>query len=238
MSGSARIRDIAWLVVLLAVFAIGIAMWDVAPPLSRFAHLIPIAIVVVVWFSHIARRDPVAFASLALPPVLLGALVVPLGYQARSVVAILVVGWALVFAAGSNRLWAWWSCHVLRRRLPSPERTFELRFAPVVRGFMAAKWPPDGDDATLRERALASRAALADLVAPDDDWRSIQRDWLALMDEALAIHDTGGDDTGPRHLIDRAADLGARQRELRGRQPEWRGLYPTIPARQVSDSTE
>jgi hypothetical protein len=226
------------LVALLAVFAIGIAMWEVGPPLSRLAHFIPIAIVVLVSFSRIARRDPVAFASLALPPALLGALIVPFGYQVRSVAALLVVGWALVFAAGSNRLWAWWSRHVLRRRLPSPERTFELSFAPVVRGFMAAMRHPDGDDATLRDRAPESREALADLVAPDDDWRSLQRDWLALMDEALAIRDTGGDNAGPRRLIDRAAHLGERQRELRGRQPEWRGLYPTLPTNQVADSNE
>jgi hypothetical protein len=233
-----RFRDIAWLVVLAAVFAIGIAMWELAPPLSRFAHLIPIVIVVVAWFSYIARRDPVAFASLALPPVLLGALVIPLGYEVRSVVAILVVGWALAFAAGSNRLWAWWSRHVLRRRLPSPGRTFEMAFAPVVRGFMAAMEPTSGDDAADRDRAIELRAALADLVAPDDDWRSLQRDWLALMDDALAIRDAGGDDSGPRRLFDRAADLGARQHELRGRQPEWRGLCPALPSDQVADNNE
>ncbi|MEW6224837.1 MAG: hypothetical protein AB1627_09415 [Chloroflexota bacterium] len=181
-------------------------------------------------FGQIAKRDPVGFVSLAGPPIALGLVGLLVGPDERRVLTLVAGIWIIAFVIGGKRMWAWWSVNGLRRTLPSRQRTFEQALSVPVRSFLRAlDLLPGGGGANGRSTVIAARGHLAELSAPDPDWQALQVDWLALMDEVAADGD-GHPAAVERAVADHARALGARQQTLRGRQPEWRGLYPVFAA--------
>jgi hypothetical protein len=198
-----------------------------APPL---VPALVILVFVVVLFGWLARRDPAGFASIAVPPLLLCAAAIPLGDDARRTASVLGMGWVGLLLCADRWFWRHWSRHVLRRDLPSRQRTFERELIVPVRSCMAALGLlPGSMGSDARLSIAAARSALAGLHAPDADWLSLQQDLEAVMDEILA------DDDGPISAADlpddilaRLEDLPNRLSALRLREPEWRGLRPVF----------
>jgi len=235
-----RTVSVGWM-----MFAVGVAapllvlavMLAWGPPVSRFIDFLAILTLLLVLFGRTLRRDPVAFLSIAAPAlVLAGATVVLVGRE-RTVVALLAVAWILLFMVGRNRLWAWWTRHVLRRRLPSAQREFETALSEPVSAYMAVA----GDFAkgaspwqALPARAEAALEMLSGLTAPDAGWRQLQLDWQALMADGAAWIDGPPSEGTWRHHVEEMWRLHDRQTALRGREPEWSGPYPTLPMPLVS----
>ena len=193
---------------------------------------------IVVAFGHAAKRDPVGFGSVALPGVVLA---IASGLAPRGIVAGALGGCAsfyvLAFLLGENRLWAWWSRYVLRRPLPSPARLFELLMTAPVRAFFAATVDPHADAMPTddaRSQAQAARDAIVALVAPGDDWEALRAAYVAAMTDGLDwwfdAPEVGSD---WQRLADPLLALSERLVELRGQEPEWIGLFPTLPKADV-----
>lgn len=242
MSGSAdsiqSTAGRAWAIVRVGVLLVGILLWPVGPTADRLVPLVPATVVFVVLFGHIVKDDPIGFLSLAGPVIALG--VVGLLFQASErQVATWVAGlWILALFIRGEWLWARWSRYVLRRALPSAQRTFERAFAVPVRSCLRALGlvaGPDGGD--RRAQILAARETLSVLKAPDPDWQALQSDWLKLMDDVTA-EGKGSSLASDGSTAYRVVALAARQRTLRGRQPEWRGLHPVFAEGDAPHSAE
>jgi hypothetical protein len=88
----------------------------------------------------------------------------------------------------------------------------------------ASTWPvPQG-----------ARDELASLDAPDEDWEALRADYLALMTDALSWwFETPRTDAEWYRLAEPWDALSNRLVEVRGRETEWRGPFPTLPKDQV-----
>jgi hypothetical protein len=225
-----------WVVVAI-VAVLPVAMVVLGPPLNRSAGLVSTILAVVACFGATARRDPLGFASIGVLPVLLGLASAILGGVRNGIAPVLLaLGWILVFRMGGNAIWAWWTKHVLRRPLPSPQREFEIPFSEAVRAYMAwtGDLPQDAPPSEAsRVGAAGAREALTAIPAPDDGWRQLRDDWAALMADGLSWFDETPTVDARRRQVEEMWRLTDRQRVLRGREPEWRGLYPTLPEREV-----
>lgn len=182
-------------------------------------------------FGAVARRDPVAFASIATVPFGLGAISAVTESMPLAVAAlVLAFGWTAALVAGGRPLWTWWTRHVLRRTLPSAQHRFEVQFASAVRSYLRATGAL-GDPAPPFERARAVIARAHDdldaLTAPDEPWAYLRTRWLSLM--ATHLRDGAAPATiDGVELSAVLADLGEQQARLRGQETEWRGLHPTV----------
>ncbi len=235
--GLVKADSMRTLAVASAIAVLPVAMVVLGPPLSRYAGVIATILAVATCFGATARRDPVGFASIGLPPVLLGLTSAAVGSSRSGILPLsLALVWILVFQLGRNGVWAWWTRHVLRRQLPSPQRTFEIPFSEAVGAFMAetGDLPADASPSEpSRERAARAREALAVLVPPDDDWRELRDGWLAVMADGLSWFGAPPLADARQRQVEVMWRLSDRQRVLRGRESEWRGLYPTLPRRDV-----
>lgn len=226
------------LVVVVAVAGLPVAMLVAGAPLSRYAGLVATILAVATSFGATARRDPVGFASIGVLPVLLGLASTVLGGSVtRFITLSLALVWILLFQLGRNDLWAWWTRYVLRRPLPSPQRTFEIPFSEAVRAFMTETGDLPADASPFvpsRLRATHAREELAALVPPDDDWRHLRDSWLTVMADGLSWFGVTPPADARERQVEEMWRLSDRQRVLRGRESEWRGLYPTLPRREVT----
>jgi hypothetical protein len=231
-------RRLAWIAVGVAAALLVLAvMQALGPPFTRLFTFIATAALLLSLFGRTLCRDPVAFVSIAAPAmVLAGAAVVLVGRQ-RTIVALLALAWILLFIVGRNRLWAWWTQHVLRRRLPSPQREFDVAISEPINAYIAsatdlANGSSPGE--AFPAQAAASLEVLAGLTAPDAEWRQVQLDWQALMaDGAGWAEGPLSEDVWRSHVEEMWRAYG-RQTDLRGRAPEWSGPYPTLPTSLVS----
>jgi len=77
--------------------------------------LIGLVLISVICFRQLARRDPVACASILAPAYVLALLAIPTEDPASTVLEFASVGWLLIFILFGRRIWPTWSRVVLRR---------------------------------------------------------------------------------------------------------------------------
>jgi hypothetical protein len=184
-----------------------------------------------------ARRDALGFASLAVPLLVVGLVEAfgPVALADGAFVAGLV--YLLVIAFGANDLWAWWSRRVLRRMIPSKERTFELALNAAQRPYKTSTWQatpnwrPDAMSEAARQRALAD---VMSLTPPNQEWTALRN----AIAELLAAEATWlGRDVPTTERFEHLtewAHVSDFQMMLRGREDEWRGPFPTLPEAEIS----
>jgi hypothetical protein len=77
--------------------------------------VIGLTLIGVICFRQLARRDPVACASILAPAWIAALLAIPVADPVQSVLEFVSVGWLLVFILFGGRIWPTWSRVVLRR---------------------------------------------------------------------------------------------------------------------------
>jgi hypothetical protein len=195
-----------------------------------------LAICLLVWMTvpaAFARRDPIGYASVAGPPIILavGLFAAP-SLIPGLVLLLLATVYIGLFVFGERSFWAWWSRVVLRRTSPSQQRLFEVQLAKTQATYLGSTWwtgvAPDSTWRSAADRAVSEIQAMR---GPDPEWEDQRRASLAAI--GRDIDWLAG---GPGDERDRIADwasLTTRQAALRGKESEWRGLYPTIVPRDI-----
>jgi hypothetical protein len=85
-------------------------------PLDWLLVLVGLPLISLSCFRQLARRDPVACASILVPAWVAGLLAIPLAPPAEWVLELASAGWLLLFILGGRRIWPTWSRLVLGRR--------------------------------------------------------------------------------------------------------------------------
>ena len=211
------VQEWGWLVPAFAVSAaLGVLVLPSVLPRAPWLSIVGVLVVLVICFPTSARRDPIAFASIAIPPltVTVIGLLLPAGIGRWLNIAALLFLLPFVF---SGRWWSAWSRVVLRRH-PSPRHAFyrrlHARMTAMYQGYEEAseRGQPRDDALSAFRTGIAQLRALE---APDPDWAQVRDDsaanaeaWLELASGSSlpeAVH---------RFEADRDA-LAARIEELR-----------------------
>jgi hypothetical protein len=187
------LREWGWLLPAFVVSAaIGGFVLPSVLPRAPWLSLVGVLVVLAVSFPTSARHDPIAFASIAIPPLTLtviGLLLSP-GIGTWLNIAALLFLLPFVF---SGRWWRAWSRVVLRRR-PSPVQLFYRQLYDHLAGIDRV-YEEATEDGRTPEDALASVRTrigqLRKLEAPDADWARVRDDCAANAHAWLEVASSG-----------------------------------------------
>jgi hypothetical protein len=125
-----------------------------------------------------ARRDPVAFGSVAVPALVASLISVVLPQPFRLIAALAALSLISVFAFAPQTITDWWWPHVLRRPVWTPSREFN---ALLTRELVSWADALDGQDALTSDQIDRARQALArmgSLAAPDEEWAALRDEYV------------------------------------------------------------
>lgn len=215
-----RLAEWAWLpvsVALVVVFGLGVfpvlRSLEVEP---AWLALVALIVMLIACCGKDARRDPAAFASIAVPTLGLGALALLMPRPADFAFDLLAFAIPFSFAFAGDVTWPfWWSAVLRRPALPRwwafDNKLTEHAMAYRRQGERALADPHQRERILRTLRRQITR--LRGMRAPSDEWATL-RDDLADWEERWITRTTRGDapadDAHPT-----AADLTARHAVLR-----------------------
>ena len=187
----------------------GVAIFQFFPPVA-------IAILALVCFRDLARRDRIAFVSIIGPAMAVALVSVALPGILNPAVALLAIGFISLFVF-TNWFAAWWWRHILRRRVPTAIQRFERGLLVGINAWVDAM---TGPGTLTREQVRAADDALTGmraLDAPTSAWGALRDGYVNLGERWILLDRDFEYAEEAMHLQHELAALGARLNELHER---------------------
>ena len=215
-SGTSKLRrqlGVIGLAVALAIgVAVAIAVDEYLPPIAIWIVPIGITLLAILCLNEWARRDPIAFGSVAVPALVASLISVVLPQPFRLIVALAAISLISVFTFAPQTITDWWWPHVLRRPVWTPSREFNALLTRELVSWADALDGPDPLTSDQIDRARQALARMQSLVPPDAEWASLRNEYVAAGEQWIV---TDRDEANAEVWAELNAGLDAREARRR-----------------------
>jgi hypothetical protein len=159
---------------------VAIAIWAdrLDPSFGLWFPPIGISLIALWCLGDWARRDPVAFGSVAVPALVASLISVVLPQPFRLIDALAALSLISVFTFAPQTITGWWWPHVLRRPVWTPGREFSELLGRELVSWADALDGPDALSSDEIDRARQALTRMGSLVPPDGEWAALRDEYV------------------------------------------------------------